>query len=210
VIDVAGIEAAGESEDSISRQMRERAMGMIESADHVVLVRECGDEREELGLSRGVSLVVDSKLDLESFAPSSGTPGEGGGEGLWGPVRQSSQNESSLNPHPNPLPEYRARGQEGVRVSARTWEGMNELRRRLDELAFGKSSGATLAINGRHIRAIEGAREAVGRAMNNVDGGAEVLAVELREGLDLVGEIVGQVTPDDVLGRIFAGFCIGK
>ncbi len=191
VVDVAGIETL-EKENEIERQMRGLAMEMVESADHVVLVKECGDEREDLGLSRQAGLVVWSKWDLvEGVAPSPGTPGEGGGEGLSGPVHQSSPGEPSLNPHPNPRPVLRERGQEAVGVSTRTGEGMSELRRRLDELAFGKSSGATLAINSRHIRAIESAREAIGRAMNNVDGGAEVLAVELREGLDLVGEVFG-------------------
>jgi tRNA modification GTPase len=32
----------------------------------------------------------------------------------------------------------------------------------------------------------------------------------LREALDQVGEIAGRVSPDDVIGRIFATFCIGK
>ena len=35
-------------------------------------------------------------------------------------------------------------------------------------------------------------------------------AREFREALDNVGQILGQLTPDDVLGRIFATFCIGK
>ena len=36
------------------------------------------------------------------------------------------------------------------------------------------------------------------------------LALELREALNAIGSILGDVTPDDVLGRIFAAFCIGK
>jgi tRNA modification GTPase len=81
----------------------------------------------------------------------------------------------------------------------------------LDELAFGKSSSATLAMNARHIQAIQAARDALSRTLNQaLAGGPELLAVELREALDSLGEITGQVTPDDVLGRIFAGFCIGK
>jgi tRNA modification GTPase len=36
------------------------------------------------------------------------------------------------------------------------------------------------------------------------------LALELREALDALGGVLGNVSPDDVLGRIFSTFCIGK
>jgi tRNA modification GTPase len=42
------------------------------------------------------------------------------------------------------------------------------------------------------------------------NGAAELIALELREALDALGRVLGQVTPDDVLGRVFASFCIGK
>ena len=39
---------------------------------------------------------------------------------------------------------------------------------------------------------------------------ADVLAFELREALDLLGEVTGEVTTEDLLARVFAKFCIGK
>jgi tRNA modification GTPase len=95
-------------------------------------------------------------------------------------------------------------------VSAKRGDGMSELRRRLDELAFGTSGANTLALNARHIEAIHQSREALGRAKDHAADGPEIIAVELREALDALGGILGQVTPDDVLGRIFSSFCIGK
>jgi tRNA modification GTPase len=38
----------------------------------------------------------------------------------------------------------------------------------------------------------------------------ELVAEELREAHQALGEITGEVSSDDLLGRIFAGFCIGK
>jgi tRNA modification GTPase len=38
----------------------------------------------------------------------------------------------------------------------------------------------------------------------------ELLAMDLRDALDQLGSILGQVTTDDLLGRIFSTFCIGK
>jgi len=39
---------------------------------------------------------------------------------------------------------------------------------------------------------------------------AELAALELREALDKLGEVCGTITSDDILGRIFSQFCIGK
>jgi tRNA modification GTPase len=97
----------------------------------------------------------------------------------------------------------------GIGVSARTGIGLQELRDRLDELAFGPAAGnTTLAINARHVRCIEEARTALARAV--LPEGAELIALELREALDSLGGVLGSVTPDDVLGRVFSTFCIGK
>jgi tRNA modification GTPase len=96
-------------------------------------------------------------------------------------------------------------------VSAVTGEGMDELRQRLDELCFGPAAmaiSAGLALTARHVRSIESAIESLNRAMNPT--GPEIVALELREALDALGSILGQVTPDAVLDHVFATFCIGK
>ena len=97
-------------------------------------------------------------------------------------------------------------------VSAHTGSGMGKLRGRLDELAFAGSAGggSGLALNARHVRALEGARDALVRASGAIGAGAEVVALELRAALEALGGVVGQVSPDDLLGRIFSQFCIGK
>jgi len=96
-------------------------------------------------------------------------------------------------------------------VSAMTGVGMHELRARLDELAFGAAGGGSgLALNARHVQAIGEAREALARAVESVAGGAEVVAMDLREGLEALGAVLGRMSPDDLLGRIFSRFCIGK
>jgi tRNA modification GTPase len=100
-------------------------------------------------------------------------------------------------------------------VSAHTGDGMDELLHRLDQLAFRDVTGATdpsaaVALNDRHVRAVRDALDSLDRANALLDSGAELLALELRDTLDHLGDVLGQVTPDDVLGRVFATFCIGK
>jgi tRNA modification GTPase len=97
-------------------------------------------------------------------------------------------------------------------VSARTGQGMEVLREQLDQLAFGRTAASnTFALNARHLAAIADARAALGRARDmSAVAGAELIALDLRDALDALGRVLGQVTPDDVLGRVFATFCIGK
>ena len=98
-----------------------------------------------------------------------------------------------------------------VTVSAKSGANLDQLRDRLDALAFGDAAHRpSLALNARHLAAIAEAREALGRARSNVQAGPEIVALDLRESLDALGTILGQVSPDDVLGHVFATFCIGK
>lgn len=100
-----------------------------------------------------------------------------------------------------------------VRVSAVTGDGMDTLRQRLNDLAFGSGDGPTdLALNARHVAELQAAKASLRSAMaaNRQERGAEVVAHDLRTALDHMGRILGAVSPDDILGRIFAGFCIGK
>ena len=98
----------------------------------------------------------------------------------------------------------------GAGVSAVTGVGLDELRVAIDAAAFGRGgTGGRLALNRRHLSAVAEARAALARAAGHADV-AELAAADLRAALDAVGSVVGTVTPDDVLGRVFAGFCIGK
>ena len=103
---------------------------------------------------------------------------------------------------------------DALHVSAKTGENLDALRDELDRLAFGPvaATGASLALNARHLQAIAEARAALDRAAERVatGDGAELVALDLRESLDALGGIVGMVSPDELLGRIFSAFCIGK
>ena len=98
-----------------------------------------------------------------------------------------------------------------ITVSAATGLHLDRLRRAMGDLAFASDTSASLALNARHLAALADARAALDRAsVSAATAGAEILAVDLREALDVLGGILGVVTPDDLLGRIFSAFCIGK
>ncbi len=104
---------------------------------------------------------------------------------------------------------------ESVTLSAKTGEGIEKLK---DSL-FRKSSGgkppaleSTWLTNMRQQQAAEKGLAALRLACEGLQNkiGEELLAVDLRSGLNALGEIVGETTADDLLERIFSEFCIGK
>jgi tRNA modification GTPase len=100
-----------------------------------------------------------------------------------------------------------------VWLSARTGEGVTDLRNCIRELAGYEDRGeGAFTARRRHVRALQRAAEhfAVGRAALENARAGELLAEELRLSQQALGEITGAVTPDDLLGKIFSEFCIGK
>jgi tRNA modification GTPase len=93
---------------------------------------------------------------------------------------------------------------------------LDTLRRALADLACGSRADSLAALLPRHRRAMSMARESLALAAASVDRKAhalsspELVAGHLRSALDALGELVGQISPDDVIGRVFATFCVGK
>lgn len=100
-----------------------------------------------------------------------------------------------------------------IEISARTGEGIDELRARIRRLAGYRDLGeGAFTARQRHVEAIERAARhfAAGRAALADAHAGELLAEELRLAQGALGEITGDVSSDDLLGRIFSSFCIGK
>jgi tRNA modification GTPase len=102
----------------------------------------------------------------------------------------------------------------GLRLSARTGEGLSELRAALLERAGWHPAGEGLFIaRTRHVQALGRASEHLDEAARlaaRADAALDLLAEELRLAHDALGEITGRVSADALLGEIFARFCIGK
>ena len=73
-------------------------------------------------------------------------------------------------------------------------------------------SDAVIVTNARHYQALVRARDAIARAIDGLDSGlsGDLLDQDIRECLHWLGEITGEITTDNILGEIFAHFCIGK
>jgi tRNA modification GTPase len=101
-----------------------------------------------------------------------------------------------------------------IPFSAKNGTGTNELKRALETLLREEFTPADKGFIAdiRIIRLLEEGREAAGRVVNLVETGgpAEIIAFELGTLMELLAEITGEITPDDVLDSIFSRFCIGK
>ena len=103
------------------------------------------------------------------------------------------------------------------RTSAATGEGCARLAAGIADRLHARSvagEGELVALSARHERCLSSARDAILEAHGIVvDRGLrspELVAASLRSALDALGEASGRIAPDDVLGRIFGRFCIGK
>lgn len=103
-------------------------------------------------------------------------------------------------------------GLERTRTSAQTGEGLDILRRRLEEKTARALTGGEFpaATRERHRARLQEALGAVKQALQDVDRGAELAAEDLRLASRALGRITGGIDTEEVLGRIFASFCIGK
>jgi len=105
-----------------------------------------------------------------------------------------------------------SRRERHVRLSARTGDGVELLEQMvIDELGV-TETGDEFSARRRHVEAIERAGEHLrrGQAELVASGSGELLAEELRLAAEALGEITGRMSSDELLGRIFASFCIGK
>ncbi len=114
------------------------------------------------------------------------------------------------------LPEPAGASGESLAVCALDGWNLPVLRRALADAAWGGAFDSAAAVLPRHRRALVQALEAMCQAHARADGDERALgdpaavADALRGALDALGELTGRISPDDVIGRVFATFCVGK
>jgi tRNA modification GTPase len=162
-------------------------------------LRQSVDEVERLGIERTQRELRSADLVLAVFEAGK----EAGLEDLAaGAARIDVYNKADL------VPGFVAPAG-AVAVSAKTGEGLDRLRKAILESAGWRSTGESVFLaRERHLRALETARRHFAAARDARQW--EFFAEELRLAQVALGGITGEFTADDLLGEIFARFCIGK
>jgi tRNA modification GTPase len=181
IVDTAGLRA---TQDPVDREGVQRARRAIDIADHVLWI---ADVREGLDTALGAAAAA-LPFDASFTVVLNKTD-------LLGAVRPPR------NAGTTPV----------LEISALTGAGMRELVHHLKKLAgWSESIGGTFSARQRHVDALRRARAHVARATPELETRLEIAAEELRGAQSALGELTGEVTSDDLLGQIFATFCIGK
>ncbi len=103
-------------------------------------------------------------------------------------------------------------GRTWLHLSARTGAGLDRLRAELASQAGVSGDETAFTARARHVEALERAAAALAAAATVLAArrAPELIAEDLRQAAQALGAITGAVSADDLLGAIFAGFCIGK
>ena len=176
------IDTAGlrDSDDPVEREGIRRARQAMEQADRILLVCDARDPAAAEALT----------VDLPASAPLT-----------------RIVNKIDLTGQPPRL--------EGdtVWLSARTGAGLEHLCRHLKQcMGFEAEAEDALAARRRHLEALDRAGDFLRQALAELGTGRmlDLVAENLRLAQNALGEITGEVSSDDLLGRIFSEFCIGK
>ena len=186
VMDTAGLR---HSEDEVEKIGIERAWGHIETADAVVFLHDLTrlDTPEYIAEEDRITLGLGQKLPKNI------------------PVIDVWNKRDVANPvAPRP----------GVMLSARSGQGLDELRRQLLQVAGWQAApeGVFMARE-RHVQALRRVQEhllAAAAHLGAARPSLDLLAEELRLAQHALDQITGEFTSDDLLGVIFSSFCIGK
>ncbi len=187
VIDTAGLRE-GEGVDAVEQIGIERAWGQIEQADAVLFLHDltrvanADYAAADEDIARSLALRVPAAVPVID---------------IW-----------------NKADAANAAGREGVVLSAKTGDGLQALRQRLlHEAGWQQASEGLYIARERHVQALLRVREHLELAQLHLSAQAQsldLLAEELRQAQNALGDITGEFSADDLLGVIFSSFCIGK
>lgn len=185
IIDTAGLR---ESEDPVEQAGILLAQGAMQSADLLLIIEAIdGDTDQRQPLSRAMETIPRrvKQISVINKIDIAGSP-----------------------PRVN-----RENGAVQVQLSAKTGEGLDLLRSEIEKAAgYHPGEEGVFIARRRHLDVLRRVSESVSRGRMALQrlGAGELLAEELRVSQVALGEITGEVTPDDLLGEIFSNFCIGK
>ena len=180
-------------------------------------IRETKDTIENLGIKRSFEQVKKAKIVLLMFGLNDTSQ-----EVILSQINdfkgKNIQGFQTLIPIFNKadlvdLTDFDELKNEGVFISAKHKTYLSELFNSLKKAIGNTNIGNQLIVtNARHYEALQRSYVAISRVKSGLETQipGDLLAMDIRETLEFLGEITGSVSNDELLGNIFANFCIGK
>jgi tRNA modification GTPase len=182
-------------------------------------LRDTDDQVEKIGVERALKAIHEADrvlLVVDASAPEALDP-----FALWPEFLQQRpdpakltliRNKADLSNEPVAM-QVCEDGHVTISLSAKSTEGLDLLREHLKTcMGYEQTLEGSFSARRRHLDALKQASTALehGHAQLTLAGAGELLAEDLRQAQQVLGEITGAFSSDDLLGRIFSSFCIGK
>lgn len=182
-------------------------------------LRDTDDQVERIGVERALKAIGEADrilLVVDATAPEADDP-----FALWpefldqrpDPAKVTLiRNKADLSGESVVL-EVSNDGHVTISLSAKSTQGLDLLREHLKAcMGYAQTSESSFSARRRHLEALRKASTHLehGHAQLTLAGAGELLAEDLRMAQQALGEITGAFSSDDLLGRIFSSFCIGK
>jgi len=175
-------------------------------------IRKTADRIESIGVERSIEKLKMS--DLVLFVVDASKPLEREDWEIYNLVKEKEHicvlNKIDIGVELSVLEAF----PEGIKVSAKTGEGIKELKKAmLDRVGIFGSEGGRVYLSLRHGELLRKALEVLEplkEFLKLKDMSPEILALNLREAMNYLDEVIGVITTEEALGAIFSRFCIGK
>lgn len=189
IIDTAGLR---ESPDVVEQEGIKRAWAEIERADHILHVIDSSQVSADALASPEAQLPAGEKSLTALNIPITH---------LWNKVDVSGYSELAM-------------GNNMLGVSAATGQGVDALKKHVKQAVgfVGEQGEGAFSARRRHVTALEACLNALENGVEQLAAhqAGELLAEDLRTAQQALEDITGAFSADDLLGRIFGSFCIGK
>jgi tRNA modification GTPase len=180
IIDTAGLR---DSDDLVEKEGIKRAWQELKQADCVLLVVDVNHPEEYQLVSDELRSALPKEIPIISVFNKIDTLGH--------------------SPHVNELTVY---------LSAKSGEGIDGLKKIIKQVVGYQPQEGHFLARRRHLNALDEAKKLllIGQIQLGEHRAGELLAEDLRLAHQVLCEITGEFTSDDLLGKIFSSFCIGK
>jgi len=189
----------------------------IELTDAAGINRETRDDIEEEGIKRSLEKV--ENCDAAIFILDASTELDNTDKEIYGRIKKKKKliavNKIDIKDQTvlDAVNSYFKR-EKIVTISVKEHINIGEIRDFLKDITGSiKSKETDFTVNQRQKRALEELKNVLVRVRQMVkdhSGQVEIIAEEIRRAIEIIGRLMGEVTPDDILNKIFSEFCVGK